>query len=133
VAPLVVGMMTGHLLGAFLLSVCTRITLVSHSTFCINSVCHTFGKATYDPASSARDHWFVALLTNGEGYHNFHHRFPSDYRNGIRWYHWDPSKWTIQFLAALGLVERLNVSPEDKIQQAKIWAQTQREKPINFF
>jgi fatty-acid desaturase len=36
-----------------------------------------------------------ALLTNGEGYHSFHHRFPNDYRNGIQWYNWDPSKWVI--------------------------------------
>ena len=35
------------------------------------------------------------LLTFGEGYHNFHHMFAHDYRNGVRWWQWDPSKWCI--------------------------------------
>ena len=72
--PLALGVATGHLLGAFLVGVVARLIFVHHSTFCINSVCHTFGKATYDIDSSARDHWIVALITSGEGYHNFHHR-----------------------------------------------------------
>jgi stearoyl-CoA desaturase (Delta-9 desaturase) len=100
--PVALGAMMGHALGALVFAVCARLTFVYHATFCINSVCHTFGKATYDIHASARDNWFTALLTNGEGYHNFHHRFPTDYRNGVRWYHFDPSKWAIAFLARLG-------------------------------
>jgi stearoyl-CoA desaturase (delta-9 desaturase) len=41
----------------------------------------------------------TALVTFGEGYHSFHHRFPFDYRNRIRWYQYDPSKWLIWSLA----------------------------------
>lgn len=37
--------------------------------------------------------WITALITLGEGYHNFHHEFPSDYRNAIQWYQYDPTKW----------------------------------------
>lgn len=111
--PLALGALTGHLLGALILVVAARLTFVHHSTFCINSVCHTFGRATYDIDSTARDHWIVALITFGEGYHNFHHRFPSDYRNGVRWYQWDPSKWLIALMSWLGLAGRLyRVSPQ---------------------
>ena len=63
--PVLIGAAAGHALGAFLFAVCLRLTLVYHGTFCINSVCHMFGKATYDIYSSAKDHWFAALITFG--------------------------------------------------------------------
>jgi stearoyl-CoA desaturase (delta-9 desaturase) len=45
----------------------------------------------------------VSLLTFGEGYHNYHHTYQSDYRNGPRWYNFDPSKWLIFTLSLFGL------------------------------
>jgi len=124
--PLVLGALTGHLLGALILAVCFRITFVYHTTFFINSACHMFGKATYDIDTSARDHWMVAYLTNGEGYHNFHHRFPNDYRNGLRWYHWDASKWVIALLSRLGLAHSLKRASNFHILQARIAADNLR-------
>jgi len=103
VTPLLIGLLSGHLLGALLIGVGLRLTLVYHTTFFVNSVCHTFGTATYDIDSSARDNWFTALFNFGEGYHNFHHRFAADYRNGVRWYQFDPGKWIIATLEKLGL------------------------------
>ena len=126
ITPVLIGALTGHMLGAFLLSVCTRLTLVYHSTFCINSVCHTFGKATYDIYSTAKDHWLVAFITNGEGYHNFHHHFPGDYRNGVRWYQWDPTKWMIALLAKLGLVWDLKEISGFRIMAAQFATEKQR-------
>ena len=125
VFPLLIGILTGHLLGAFLISICARFTLIHHSTFSINSVCHMFGKATYDIYASAKDHWLVAFLTNGEGYHNFHHRFPSDYRNGVRWYQWDPSKWVIFIFSTLGLAKNLRRVSRFRILAARLEAQNQ--------
>lgn len=124
--PLLIGALTGHLLGAFLVTVCLRLAFVHHSTFSINSVCHTFGKATYDIYASAKDHWLVAFITNGEGYHNFHHRFSGDYRNGVRWYHWDPSKWTIKLLEKLGLAWDLKRVSRFSILHAKLTAEHRR-------
>ena len=98
-------------MGTVILAIVLRMVLIFHVTFCINSFAHTFGSAHYDYHSSGRDHWLAALLTNGEGYHNYHHRFPSDYRNGIRWYHWDPSKWLIWTLAQIGLASHLRRIP----------------------
>lgn len=124
--PLIIGAATGHFWGAFLVGVVGRLTFVHHSTWSINSICHAFGRATYDIDATARDHWLVAIITNGEGYHNFHHRFASDYRNGIRWYHWDPSKWTIAMLSRVGLAQQLyRVSPI-MILSAKVTAEHQR-------
>ena len=118
--PLAAGWAMGHLLGAALLAIALRLVVMFHVTFCINSVAHTFGSAPYDYHASGRDHWLAALLTNGEGYHNYHHRFPSDYRNGIRWYHWDPSKWLIWTLAQLGLVSQVRRMPAFRILDARL-------------
>ena len=103
VTPMLVGLWLGHPLGAFILAVNLRLVLVMHSAFFINSYAHLFGRHNFDGGTSARDHWLGAILTNGEGYHNYHHRFPGDYRNGTRWYHWDPSKWLIFSLSKLRL------------------------------
>lgn len=119
VLPLVIGVCTGHLLGALILTVGVRLMLVLNSAFFINSFAHTYGDRPFDLDTSARDHWLGAVLTNGEGYHNFHHRFPSDYRNGVRWYHWDPSKWAIWTLARLGLARDLRRSSAVTVQAAR--------------
>ena len=124
--PLAIGAVTGHLFGAFLLGVVGRLTLVHHSTWSINSICHTFGKATYDIDATARDHWLVAFLTFGEGYHNFHHRFASDYRNGVRWYQWDPSKWMIAFLSWCRLARKLYRTAPQTILAARAAAEHRR-------
>ncbi len=124
--PLLIGALTGHLLGALIISVALRLVLIHQSTFCINSVCHMFGKSTYDIHSSAKDHWLAALITNGEGYHNFHHHFPADYRNGVRWYQWDPTKWLIAFLAKFGLAWNLKRVSNFQIWAARLAAENQR-------
>jgi len=116
VIPTLIGALMGKALGAFIMSVCLRLVLVMHSAFFINSYAHTYGSREYDGTISARDHWLGAILTNGEGYHNFHHKFPNDYRNGIRWFHWDPSKWIIFILGKLGLACDLKRTPESLIQ-----------------
>ena len=51
----------------------------------------------------------TALVTVGEGYHNFHHQFPMDYRNAIKWYQYDPTKWFIWTMEKFGLASQLKV------------------------
>lgn len=97
-----------------------RITLSQQSTFLINSAAHTFGKRPYTDTNSARDNHFLSFLTFGEGYHNFHHFFQADYRNGIRWYQWDPTKWWIQSLAFLGIATKLKKARKEEIFKARL-------------
>ncbi len=80
---------------AFLLAGVLRLFLVLNSTFFINSICHIWGSQPYGDANTSRDNWWISLITFGEGYHNYHHNFPRDYRNGPKWYNFDPSKWLI--------------------------------------
>jgi stearoyl-CoA desaturase (delta-9 desaturase) len=117
--PIAIGALAGHAAEAALFAVALRMTLVYHATFFINSYTHTFGSADYDAKTSARDHWLGALLTNGEGYHNFHHAFPVDYRNGIRWYHWDPAKWIIFIGSFIGLTTDLKRTTPARIEEAR--------------
>ena len=88
--------------------------MVLNSTFCINSICHLWGNQPHGQADSSRDSWWVSLLTFGEGYHNYHHTYQSDYRNGPRWYNFDPSKWMIFSLYKLGLASSLRTVSASK-------------------
>lgn len=115
-------------LGAFLIGGVARVVAVQHSTFCINSLCHYLGSQPYSSRCSAKDSWLMALVTFGEGYHNFHHEFPSDYRNGVRPWHFDPTKWTIWILSKLGLTEGLRRIPQKKIEAA-VQAEKQKLAP----
>ena len=90
-------------IGCFLLAGLARTFFVLNSTFFINSFCHIWGDQPHGTSNSSRDSWWISLLTFGEGYHNYHHMYQSDYRNGIRWYDFDPSKWLIWTLSKIGL------------------------------
>lgn len=102
-------------LGGLLLAGVARTTAVQHMTFFINSLCHTIGRQPYSDKCSARDSWIMALFTFGEGYHNYHHEFQHDYRNGVKWWHWDPTKWTIWLLEKVYLVRELRRVSEEKV------------------
>jgi stearoyl-CoA desaturase (delta-9 desaturase) len=69
-----------------------RLLVEYHASFAINSFTHTFGRQPYSKASTARDGFVVALITFGERDHSSHHRFPGDSRNGVRAYHYDPTR-----------------------------------------
>lgn len=98
---------SGGIWGALILAGFFRFVLNHHFTFLINSACHFFGSQPYSNKDTSRDNFFLALFTYGEGYHNFHHTFQADYRNGIRWYHFDPTKWLIKSLNYFGLTSNL--------------------------
>ncbi|WP_025822734.1 fatty acid desaturase [Shewanella marina] len=121
--PLLLGMIFGQIWGMLLLAGLGRLVLVHHCTFFINSLAHIWGSQPYTQKNTARDNGLIALLTYGEGYHNFHHLFEYDYRNGIRWWQYDPTKWLINLLAWGGLASKLRTCPEENIAQARITAQ----------
>lgn len=63
---------------------------------------------------------FTAFVTFGEGYHNFHHQFPMDYRNAIRWYQYDPTKWFITVMSWLGLAYQLKAFPDNEVRKGQL-------------
>lgn len=124
--PLAAGWLTGDVWGTLLLAGVLRLVVSHHATFFINSLAHMWGSQPYTEQNTARDNPVVALLTYGEGYHNFHHMFAHDYRNGVRWWQWDPSKWFIGAMSWLGLARNLKRVPWFKIQRALLDNQFRR-------
>ena len=123
ILPAAIGLAIGGLSGAvgcFVWAGLARVVFVHHGTFLINSAAHIWGTQPYSEENSSRDSFWLAFLTFGEGYHNFHHTFQADYRNGHKWYHMDPSKWWIQSFKYLGLKSDLKSTPKHSIEIAKV-------------
>ena len=120
VVPATIGLAWGDPLGAFLWAGMIRLVFQYHSTFSINSLAHMFGRKPYNKAISARDNGIVALITLGEGYHNFHHQFPGDYRNGVRAWHFDPTKWIVKTFSWVGITRDLRKVSQQTIDRAKL-------------
>ena len=95
------------LFGVMVIACLARVFLIHHMTWLINSLAHMLGSRPYSKEHSAVNNAVLALFTFGEGYHNYHHTFPSDYRNGVRWYQYDPTKIVIWCLAKIGMAKNL--------------------------
>src|SRR5204863_190616 len=67
-------------------------------------------------AAAFENSFLMAIFTFGEGYHNYHHEFQHDYRNGVKPWQWDPTKWLIWTLSKLGLTNGLRRVPREAIQ-----------------
>ena len=124
--PLLTGWLVDDVVGVFLLGGVLRLVVSHHFTFFINSLAHMWGSQPYSDRNTSRDNGILAFLTFGEGYHNFHHLYGSDYRNGVRWWQWDPTKWLIRSLAALNLANNLRRVPDVMIQRARLQMQLKR-------
>ncbi|KAF8534314.1 hypothetical protein BDD12DRAFT_918992 [Trichophaea hybrida] len=117
---MVAGLGWGDWKGGFIYAGILRIFFVQQATFCVNSLAHWLGDQPFDDRNSPRDHVITALVTLGEGYHNFHHEFPSDYRNAIEWHQYDPTKWTIWMWKQLGLAYDLKQFRSNEIEKGRI-------------
>ncbi|MFT5839539.1 MAG: stearoyl-CoA desaturase (delta-9 desaturase) [Flavobacteriales bacterium] len=118
--PLLLGWLNGDVWGMLLLAGVFRLVVVHHVTFFINSLAHIWGEQPYTDKNTARDNGILAFFTFGEGYHNFHHIFEYDYRNGVKWWQFDPTKWLIRGLSLFGWTTNLRRCPEERIEKAKV-------------
>jgi len=117
IIPFAIGGWTGLLWGGLV-----RIFYVHHVTWSVNSVCHTFGKRTFETTDRSRNQWTVGLLAFGEGWHNNHHAFPRSAIHGLDRWQFDASAWLIQTLERLGLARDVQrIAPE--VIAAKRFAQ----------
>ena len=115
-----IGWAVGDMGGVLLLGGLMRLILSHHVTFFINSLCHMWGKRPYTDENTARDNFWLAIATWGEGYHNYHHIFQYDYRNGVKWWQYDPTKWLIWSFSKLGLAKNLRRIPSFNIKKAEL-------------
>ncbi len=122
------GWLNGDILGMMLIAGVARLVIVHHVTFFINSLAHIWGSRPYTDTNTARDNGILAFFTFGEGYHNYHHIFEYDYRNGIHWWQYDPTKWLIKSLSWVKLTSNLRKTPEERIEKAKLQMQLKYAK-----
>lgn len=125
---LVCGLGWGDYKGGLLYAGIVRLFLVHQATFCVNSLAHWIGEQPFDDRNTPRDHVLTALVTMGEGYHNFHHEFPSDYRNALKWYQWDPTKMLIWASHQVGLAYNLQRFSQNTIEQGIV---QQKQKKLD--
>jgi stearoyl-CoA desaturase (Delta-9 desaturase) len=85
--------------------------LLWHGTFTINSLSHVIGRRRYVTRDDSRNHWVLALLTLGEGWHNNHHHYMSSARQGFRWWEIDLAYYLLRGLGAVGLIWDIREPP----------------------
>jgi stearoyl-CoA desaturase (Delta-9 desaturase) len=96
-----------------------RLFVLHHVTYSINSICHVFGRRSFDTRDESRNVFWLALPSFGEAWHNNHHAFPTSARHGLRRFEIDPSALVIQGLEACGLAwEVVRVSPDQQRRKA---------------
>ncbi|KDQ63229.1 hypothetical protein JAAARDRAFT_53456 [Jaapia argillacea MUCL 33604] len=118
--PILAGSFWNDALGAFIWAGLVSRLLIWHCTFLVNSLAHWDGLQPYSDENTSRGTLLLALLTAGEGNHNFH-AFPHDFRSGPSLFDWDPSKWMILALHQLGLVTSVRRARNPDIQEAKMF------------
>ncbi|KAI8825141.1 uncharacterized protein EV422DRAFT_517591 [Fimicolochytrium jonesii] len=123
---LVPGLGWGDWKGGYFWSTITRLVFTHHATFCVNSLAHWLGEESFDDRHTPKDHFITAILTLGEGYHNFHHEFPSDFRNAIKFWQYDPTKWLIWLCSCVGLTYNLNKFPDNEVQKGRLQMQAKK-------
>lgn len=95
--------------GASLLiwGVFVRTVVVWHITWSVNSAAHLWGYRSYETGEDSRNNWFVALISNGEGWHNNHHADPRSAAHGHRWWEIDVVFATVRVLEMTGLARKV--------------------------
>jgi stearoyl-CoA desaturase (delta-9 desaturase) len=114
------GLLWGDYAGGFWLGAMLRMQLCLQSAFFTNSAAHYHGEHTYFDQSTPVDSPFVQFLTSGEGFHNFHHAFPYDYRGTSNPWAIDPIKWLTYLLSLLGITFDLKQYPDNMIDHARL-------------
>jgi len=114
-ACFLIGGWSGLIVGFFISTV-----LLYHGTFCVNSLCHLFGKRRYETTDKSRNNALVALITLGEGWHNNHHHYQSSANQGFFWWEVDISYYILKVFEKCGLVWDLRKPPQNKLVPLKI-------------
>ncbi|MFC3195461.1 acyl-CoA desaturase [Marinicella sediminis] len=78
--------------------------MLSHVTYCINSLAHVFGFRSYQTKDDSRNNFILAVFTLGEGWHNNHHCCPGSVKQGFRWWQIDLSFYVLFVMNKLGLI-----------------------------
>ncbi|XP_028034399.1 acyl-CoA Delta(11) desaturase-like isoform X2 [Bombyx mandarina] len=94
-----------------------RYIISLHVTFLVNSAAHLWGTRAYDKRIFPAQNLIVSLLAVGEGFHNYHHVFPWDYRTAELGNNYlNLTTKFIDFFAWLGWAYDLKSVPDSAVQ-----------------
>ena len=113
----------GSILDCFLIGVVYRYTVSLHRTWTINSFAHIFGDQHYSKSVGGRDvfrlqHLFMYGI--GEGWHNYHHSFPWDYKMSEFGWRWNVCGFFIDCMAAIGQAYDLKTASPELVKRHKL-------------
>ncbi len=94
--------------------------LTYHSTFCINSLTHLFGRRRFVTTDTSRNSLLMALVTFGEGWHNNHHYYQASANMGFFWWEIDVSYYALKALSWLGIVWDLRRPPRAVLEANRV-------------
>jgi stearoyl-CoA desaturase (delta-9 desaturase) len=96
-----------------------RIFFTHHITWSVNSICHQFGRRSFDTPDRSRNQWVVGLLGLGEGWHNNHHAFPESAFHGLRWYEIDLSGYLIRLMEQARLIRGVRRVSRERVERKR--------------
>lgn len=95
-----------------------RYAISLNFTWLVNSAAHIWGNKPYDKTIGPTENIHVALAAFGEGWHNYHHVFPWDYKAAeLGNYKLNPSTMTIDFFAKIGWAYDLKTVSVDMVNK----------------
>ena len=94
--------------------------LLWHGTFTINSLMHLWGRRRFVTTDTSRNSMLLALITNGEGWHNNHHYYHSTANQGFYWWEIDLSYYVLKVMSWLGLVHDLRTPSQAVLERNRI-------------
>ncbi|KAH0568594.1 acyl-CoA Delta-9 desaturase-like [Cotesia glomerata] len=103
---------------AYFVGVFLRYVWTLHMTWLVNSAAHFFGHRPYDKYTNPSENILVAFGALGEGFHDYHHVFPWDYKAAELGKYWGNSTTAfIDFFTVLGWAYDTKVVSQDIIKQ----------------
>jgi len=102
---------------AFFVASIFRYVVTLNVTWLVNSAAHIWGNHPYDKHINPAENKAVAFLTSGEGWHNYHHVFPWDYKAAeLGDYSMNMTTAFIDLMAKLGQAYDLRTVPDSIIR-----------------
>lgn len=108
------------ILTAFMAAGVFRYTWLLHCTWAINSFAHMYGNRPYDKNITPRQNIYTAICSLGEGWHNYHHAFPYDYRASEFPYMINMTTVIIDIFAKIGWVYDRKAVSKEAIEKKKL-------------
>ncbi|GAC1470213.1 MAG: acyl-CoA desaturase [Chloroflexota bacterium] len=97
-----------------------RIFITHHITWSVNSICHQFGRRSFDTPDQSHNQWVVGVFGLGEGWHNNHHAFPESAFHGLKWYEIDLSGYLIRLLEWGRLIRGVRRVSRERMENRRV-------------